>query len=182
MKQKKTKFKFFTIPEWEKEQEYLRGQHKKGWKLTRIGGFCMYHFEKCQPEDVIYQLDFNPEGHAKKDAYVQMFRDCGWEYLQDYVGYSYFRKPAAQMDGEEEIFCDDVSRLDMMGRVFKGRMLPLLAIFFLIILPNLFLQSHLDTPLSRGLTWVFVGLFILYLVLFLSFGYQFGKRYRSMRK
>lgn len=26
-----------------------------------------------------------------------MFTDCGWEYLQDFVGYSYFRKPKAAM-------------------------------------------------------------------------------------
>lgn len=55
-----------------------------------------------------------------------MFRDCGWEYLQNFVGYSYFRKAASDMDGtEEEIFCDDASRLDMIKRVFSQRMVPL---------------------------------------------------------
>ena len=47
-----------------------------------------------------------------------MFADCGWEYLQDFAGYSYFRKPVAEMKGEEAIFCDDASRLEMMRRVF----------------------------------------------------------------
>lgn len=182
MKQTKTEWKYFGIPEWEKEQDYLRDRHKNGWKLTRVSGFCMYHFEKCQPEDVVYQLDFNPQGRSQQESYIQMFCDCGWEYLQDYVGYSYFRKPAAEMDGDEEIFCDDASRLDMMMRVLKGRMLPLLAIFFLCILPNIFLLSHLDTPLSQVLTWIFIGLFVLYAVLFLRFGYQFWNYYQSVRK
>lgn len=43
-----------------------------------------------------------------------MFRDCGWEYVQDYMGYSYFRKPAPASERDAEIFCDDASRLEMM--------------------------------------------------------------------
>ena len=52
----------------------------------------MYYFEKCVPQDVVYQLDYNKEGLEHKDEYLKMFDDCGWEYLQDYAGYSYFRK------------------------------------------------------------------------------------------
>lgn len=181
MKEKKTEFKYFTIPEWKKEQDYLRWQHNKGWKLDQIGGLCCYHFIKCQPEDVIYQLDYNSEGRAQKKEYTQMFADCGWEYIQDYVGYSYFRKPASEMTDEEEIFCDDASRLDMMKRVFKGRMFPLLVVFFLIILPNLYVQPHIDTALSHALTFTFIGLFLLYIMLFLQFGYQFWKYWKSLQ-
>jgi len=46
---------------------------------------------------VVYQLDYNQEGRSHKEEYIQMFTDCGWEYLQDFVGYSYFRKPKAAM-------------------------------------------------------------------------------------
>ena len=81
----KREFKYFTILQWKQEQDYLREQHKKGWKFTRVSGFCCYHFEKAEPEDVVYQLDYNPEGIEHKGEYIQMFQDCGWEYLQDYV-------------------------------------------------------------------------------------------------
>lgn len=113
MKEKKTELRFFTVAQWQKEQDYLRSQHQKGWKFTGLRGLGVYHFERCQPEDVVYQLDYNPEGLSHKSQYIRMFSDCGWEYFQDYVGYSYFRRPAAQMQGEEEIFCDDSSRLDI---------------------------------------------------------------------
>ena len=83
--QTKKALKFFSIFEYEKEQDYLRNMHKSGWKFVCISGFCVYHFEKCEPEDVIYQLDYNQEGIAHKDQYIKMFEDCGWEYLQDYV-------------------------------------------------------------------------------------------------
>ena len=83
----KRESKCFTIFNHEKEEEYLRNQHKAGWKFVKATGFGRYHFEKCQPEDVIYQLDYNQEGLKNKAEYVQMFADCGWEYIQDYVDY-----------------------------------------------------------------------------------------------
>ena len=46
---------------------------------------------------MIYQLDYNQEGMKNQMEYVKMFEDCGWEYLLEFAGYSYFRKPEAQM-------------------------------------------------------------------------------------
>lgn len=132
----KKQFRIFTIFEYEKEQDYLREMHKSGWKFVRLCGFGMYYFEKCTPEDVVYQLDYNAEGLNNKDEYLKMFTDCGWEYLQDYVGYSYFRKPVSENGETEEIFCDEESRMQMMERVIKGRMLPLLILFLGILLPQ----------------------------------------------
>ena len=103
MKTKK-QYKYFTIFDYEKEQVYLQNMHKEGWKFVKVSGFGTYHFVECTPENVVYQLDYNQEGLANKAEYVQMFNDCGWEYIQDYAGYSYFRKPAADMNGAEEIF------------------------------------------------------------------------------
>ena len=132
----KKQFKWFTIFEYEKEQEYLREMHKSGWKFVRVTGLGMYHFEACMPQDVVYQLDYNKDGLAHKDEYLKMFADCGWEYIQDFFGYSYFRKAVADDGVEEEIFCDEESRFQMMQRVIKGRMLPLLALFFATLLPQ----------------------------------------------
>jgi len=123
-----TKFGWFTIPEWQKEEKWLREQHKKGWKLVKASLPCFYKFEECQPEDVIYQLDYNQEGMNNISEYIQMFQDCGWEYVTDMAGYAYFRKPAADMVEDEGIFCDDESKLEMVERAFKGRMIPLLVV------------------------------------------------------
>lgn len=183
MKNTKTEFRFFTITEWKKEEKYLREQHKNGWKFVSVNLIGLYHFKKCTPKDVIYQLDYNTDSVTQKDEYIQMFKDCGWEYIQNFCGYSYFRKAESDMDGNmEEIFCDDDSRLEMMKRVFQRRMTPLLAIFFLIIIPQIFLQSHIDSPANHVLTIIFIIMFILYLVLFLAFGIQFWKYYKSINK
>lgn len=182
-REKITELRFFTIPEWKKEEQYLQKKHHEGWRFTGVTLPGFYHFERCEPEDVVYQLDYNQEGTAHKTEYIQMFQDCGWEYILDFVGYSYFRKPVSAMDGEEseEIFCDDDSRIDMMKRVFRGRMVPLIVIFFGVIIPQLFVQSHTGGSISMILTGAFAVLFVLYLVLFIWYGWQF-LQYRNLLK
>lgn len=175
MRQRKT-VKFFSILEYEKEQEYLRRMHGEGWRFVRVSGIGRYLFEECEPEDVIYQLDYNQDGIHHKEEYVQMFRDCGWEYVQDYMGYSYFRKPAALTNGAEEIFCDAESRLQMLERVFKGRIIPLLLLFSAVLIPqfanNLF--SRRDYPVA-----IVLGVMIaLYLYIFGAFAVKYYQ-YRS---
>ncbi len=159
MKTKK-QFKWFTIFEYEKEQEYLREMHKKGWRFVKVAGLGVYNFEECAGEDVVYQLDYNQEGLKNKEEYVQMFADCGWEHLQDYAGYSYFRKKASEMNGEEEIFCDEESRLKMMERVLKGRMIPLVIIFSCCLVPQLFLNLFsFHNYLAAGIIGAIVALY-----------------------
>lgn len=91
------------------------------------------------------------------------------------MGYAYFRKPATEMVEDEGIFCDDESKIEMIERVYKGRMLPLIVIFFCIIIPQLFMQSYNKSEAGYMLFIVFVMLFVLYLSLFVKFAYQYWK-------
>lgn len=163
MKTKK-EFRYFSIFQYEQEQEYLRRRHQEGWRFVKVSGLGVYHFEECTPEDVVYQLDYNQEGLEHKEEYVQMFRDCGWEYLQDYAGYSYFCKPAARMDGEEEIFCDDQSRLEMMERVYKGRLMPVMVLFCAVLLPQFIM--NLTIYHNAFLSVMYGAILVLYLAVF----------------
>jgi hypothetical protein len=119
---------------------------------------------------VVYQLDYNQEGSAHKDDYIRLFADCGWEYLMEYAGYSYFRKPAAAMKGDEQIFCDDSSRLAMMKRVYRGRLMPLLFIFSACLLPQFASALANDNYLWAAL---FGGILLIYLVVFVTFAVQY---------
>ena len=107
MKELKKEFRWFNIMEYEKEENYLSKRHQEGWKFKRVTFPGVYTFERCEPEKVIYQLDYNKEGIKHQMEYVRMFEDCGWEYLTEFDGYNYFRKPADKMQQEEEIFCDE---------------------------------------------------------------------------
>lgn len=175
MSELKKELRIFLITDYEKEGEYLRERHQQGWKFINVVLPGIYFFERCAPEDVVYQLDYNQEGLAHKEEYVQMFQDCGWEYLMDFAGYSYFRKPKAQMKGSEEIFCDDDSRLEMLRRVFEGRMVPLLVILCCLIIP----QAACLTQESRGdlviLAILYAFVLALYLYVFLTFGIQYHR-------
>ena len=173
MKETKMKLALFTVPEYEKEQEWLAKQHKAGWKLLSVSAPCFYTFEKCEAEDVVYQLDYNEEGLENKSEYVQMFEDCGWEYIADMLGYSYFRKPVAEMNEKEEIFCDDASRMDMIERVFRGRMIPLLVIFFLIIIPQISMMIENHFMAGKVIFGIYIVMFVIYVIMFVQFGIQY---------
>lgn len=182
MEDKKTVFKLFSIFQYQQEEEYLSSMHEMGWKLTRIVFPGFYHFERCSPGNTAYRLDYNQEGIKNKAEYVQMFSDCGWDYLFDFAGYSYFFKEGGQNQEKEEIFCDDASRYDMMKRVFKGRIIPLILLFVLGILPQYFLNVQgygKGIRVQEILSAVLLILAILYLAVFGAMTYhmyQYEKR------
>lgn len=167
---RKITVKFFSIMDYEEEAQYLSEMHKKGWKFVKVCFPGIYFFEKCEPEDVVYQLDYNQNGRREKDEYVQMFEDCGWEYITDFVGYSYFRKTAEEMNGDEMIFCDDDSRVEMINRVFKGRMIPLIVLFVLVIAPMfVFSILHNDAGEFTGFAILMGAVGVLYITILIKY-------------
>ena len=168
----KKEFKYFSIFNHESEEEYLRSQHQHGWEFVKVTGIGMYHFQECEPEDVIYQLDYNQDTNNKEE-YIKMFIDCGWEYIQEYAQFSYFRKPVSEMVEDERIFSDETSRLEMLERVYKGRLLPVLVIFSACLLPQFFIN------LSNGryfLAMMFAGILAIYIMLFVYCAYHYYRK------
>lgn len=113
-----------TILESEKQAKYLSEMHKKGWKLIFYAFPCFYIFQECEPEEVIYQIDFNEAASQSKEEYVKMFEDASWEYLQTTMDFSFFKKPLSQMDEEEHIFNDEQSIKDMNNRFKTSKTFP----------------------------------------------------------
>ena len=172
MKTKK-EWKYFSIFNHEKEQEYLREMHKHGWKFLNVTGLGTYHFVETEPEDVIYQLDYNQEGSKEKDEYVQMYADCGWEYIQEFAGYSYFRKAGKDMEADEEIFCDEDSKLAMMERVYKARLIPLLIIFSACLMPQFVINM---TQGRYFLATLMGGILAVYVIFFVYCAIQYNRK------
>ena len=162
-KQIKREFRLFTIAEYEKEEAYLARKHREGWKLVTAAMPGWYTFEECEPEEVIYQLDYNSTQGEEKEQYLQMFADCGWEYVDEMNGWRYFRKPLAQADGDEAIFSSDASRLELLGRVFRTRMLPVLLLFFCADVPMVAHALALGFPTRPVERGVLLGMMILFL-------------------
>ena len=47
MSRTKKEFKYFTIAQYEQEQDYLSEMHRNGWKLVKITYPGFYFFEEC---------------------------------------------------------------------------------------------------------------------------------------
>lgn len=163
--------RFFTIADYEEEETWLRKQHRAGWRLVRTVLPCFFIFEACEPEDVVYRLDYR--NCRWNGEYMQMLADFGWEYFNSCMGWLYFRKPAAEMnsEGESELLSDDAGKLEMITHIFRTRMLPILIVFLTCVLPNLFRAATGNFgPGSFGFFVAFVVLLIVNLWLLFHCG------------
>ena len=134
--EKKVVYRICTIADYDREALHLSEMHAEGWKLKEVSYSSLviavkYTFEKCQPEQVVYQLDFYPMKKSERASYLQLFKDCGWEHITGFNGFSYFRKPYSQieLDAEFEIYNDATGKLAMVKRILIMRMLPILLLF-----------------------------------------------------
>ena len=141
MMEKKVVYRIATIADYDREALYLRKMHAEGWKLKEVSYSNLvvavkYTFEKCQPEQVSYQLDLYPMKKSERASYLQLFKDCGWEHITNFNGFSYFRKVHSEIesDAEFEIYNDAAGKLAMVKRILTRRMFPIL-LLFLALLP-----------------------------------------------
>lgn len=176
-----TKMKIFTIADFKEEEQWLREMHRAGWKLTGTTPPCLFRFERCEPEDVVYQLDFRNNRDGNGVEYRQMFRDCGWEHVDSCMSFHYFRKPVAQMEGEEEIFSDNASRIDLLGRIWKWRMMPIFVVFFGCILPQIHRCFSGDVPMDVFFV-LYLVLLLVYIRLILYVGIRFYRMKRDLKR
>ena len=137
--EKKVVYRIATIADYDREALYLRKMHDEGWKLKEVTYSNLvvavkYTFEKCQPEQMSYQLDFYPMKKSERASYLQLFKDCGWEHITDFNGFSYFRKlhSGIESDTEFEIYNDASGKLAVVKRILIIRMIPILLLFLLI--------------------------------------------------
>ena len=172
--EKKIVYRIFTIADYEREALYFREMHAKGWKLRKVGYSILlfavkYTFEKCHPGQVSYQLDFYPMEKSERASYLQLFKDCGWEHITDFNGFSYFRKLHSEIesDAEFEIYNDAVGKLAMVKRILTRRMFPIL-LLFLALLP---VFSKFVTG-GSSFSWEVFLLFIIDWVLLIVFAIQ----------
>ena len=178
----KTFTRYFTIADFEEEEKWLRDQHKNGWKLVKMVSPCFYTFEQCEPEDVIYRLDYR--NTENKDEYFKMLSDFGWEYVGECVGWFYFRKPADTVETEEdgELLSDNESKAEKVSLIITTRMVPLALIFLCCVMPNFLKVLNGEYIGTWGMIYgVFFSLmFVLYVYVIVHCGLklkQIKKRY-----
>ena len=177
--EKKVVYRISTIADYDREALYLGGMHAKGWKLTEVSYSNLvvavkYTFEKCQPEQVSYQLDFYPMKKSERASYLQLFKDCGWEHITDLNSFSYFRKAHSEIESnaEFEIYNDAAGKLAMVNRILRLRLVPVLLLLaihipFLLKLLNKSNAYGLWSLLAVGLD-IFLSLILLLIVFYIG--------------
>ncbi len=177
-----TKLAVFTIADFKEEERWLREKAREGLRFVRMIVPCFYVFERVEPEDVIYRLDFRD---AQEGAdYEGMLADFGWESCGHCMGWGYWRRRVSQDDeGGEELFSDDESRLSMVKRVLQTRLLPLMTIFLCCVLPGLLRAINGEL---YGASRFFLGFFglmaALYIYLFVHCGGKLLRMRRELEK
>ena len=181
MMEKKIVYRITTIADYDREALYLGEMHAKGWKLKEVSYSNLvvavkYTFEKCQPEQVSYQLDFYPMKKSERASYLQLFKDCGWEHITDFNGFSYFRKlhSGIESDAEFEIYNDASGKLAMVKRILKRRMLPIL-LLFLALLPGFSKFVSGGSSFSWEVFLIFIIDWVLLIVFAIQISYIFWR-------
>lgn len=186
--EKKNVYRIFTIADYEREALYFREMHAKGWKLRKVSYSILlfvikYTFEKCQPEQVSYQLDFYPMEKSDRSSYLQLFKDCGWEHITDFNSFSYFRKAHSEIESnaEFEIYNDAAGKLNMVHRILRLRLLPIL--FFFSMLIPLFLKLLSERDVFRGLVFLLTIIdCVLLLALVVQISYIFWRLFQKWKE
>ena len=186
--EKKVVYRIFTIADYEREALYFREMHAKGWKLRKVSYSILlfavkYTFEKCHPEQVSYQLDFYPMEKSERASYLQLFKDCGWEHITDFNGFSYFRKlhSGIESDAEFEIYNDAAGKLAMVKRILTRRMLPIL-LLFLALLPVFSKFVSGDSSFSWEVFLIFIIDWVLLIVFAIQISYIFWRLFQKWKE
>lgn len=188
MMEKKIVYRIFTIADYEREALYFREMHAKGWKLRKVSYSILlfavkYTFEKCQPEQVSYQLDFYPMEKSERTSYLQLFKDYGWEHITDFNSFSYFRKAHSKVESatEFEIYNDATNKLDMVNRILIMRMLPIL-LLFAALLPIFSKFVSGVSSFSWALFLIFIIDGVLLIVHAIQISYIFWKLFQKWKE
>lgn len=147
------KFKWFWAWQDEAEEDWLREKSNEGWHLTNIGFPTIYSFKAGEAKDFIYRLDYRSHYKMEKEDYLQLFRDSGWEYVEEMAGWHYFRQLARP--GEElEIYTDAESKI--------GKYQRLLIFLGILTLPLILITINMNYAYSSIIQAMIFLLFVLY--------------------
>lgn len=183
MAERVTKIRFFTISDFVEEEIWLRERSREGLHFHHFVTPCFYVFEKGEPEDVIYRLDFT--NNKENSDYFRMLGEYGWENCGRIFGWIYWRRPASETanEAEGELFSDDESRLEMVKKVWSTRMIPILAIFLCIVMPQF--TNALGDFYGAAKTFMRVfwtTMFALYFYLVIHCGAKLGRLQRELER
>jgi hypothetical protein len=144
------KFRLFWAWQDHEEEAWLRQMAQQGYHLSSLVFSTIYEFTHGEPRDVVYRLDYTDVRKKDIQEYMQLFQDAGWECVDGWAGWYYFRKPA-DSESANEIYTDAESKnqkyqrlltyliifpivlASSLSQIFRDDSIPLLNFFYLLV-------------------------------------------------
>lgn len=121
--------------------------HQEGLALEKHDGSCSYLFSKTRPSDMTYRKaykEFNSEDEKK--AYIQVFEDSGWEYIDEKKNFYYFRSAGNSL----ETLIDEKTKYEIFHKSLASMVIPLIILLFLAMLPKLINLMFVPSEFMKG--------------------------------
>ena len=153
---------FFTIAQWEEEEQWLNAMARNGWNLVRIDALVCYVFERGKAGEYIYKLDLpdSLERGMDSQAYCSFLAECGIELVCKQKQWLFLRKKAA--DGPFNESGDTLGKLKMTNKAYDyavRTLSALLRVFTLLLCAVILLQAVVTNfELSAILEGVMIGI------------------------
>jgi hypothetical protein len=173
-KNNKTVFRAYWGWNDDKEERWLSRMARAGWHLTAPRG-VYYRFEKGDPADMIYRLDYQRPGKSGRQEYLNLFKDAGWEHAGEFGNWHYFR--TAVGDGPvPEIHTDLESRIAKYRRLLGFSAIIMVAVWAPLM------SSRGNRPSPSAFWDVFRGVQFACALLMLYMIVRLGLKIRQLRK
>ena len=135
-----TKYRWFWVWDFEKEERWLNEMAANGWTLVEVG-YCRYTFEKTEANEYTVRLEMHPFD----EDYINFMEQTGAEYIGRVLQWIYFRKESSL--GRFDIFSDLDSRISHLSKIHK--MILMLGLANLIIgIANLLSSRSINSAVA----------------------------------
>jgi hypothetical protein len=152
-------WRLFWAWEDDRQERWLTDMARRGWHLRRAA-LMRFTFDRGEPSDVVYKLDYTILKGGERDEYLGLFRAAGWEHVGEVANWHFFRTLAAA-GADPDIFSDDESRAAKYKRllVLLVALLPIVVMSFARLLQR-------PRPTVPGLIeWLLAGGTVAYALL-----------------
>ena len=150
-------WRFWTIAEYEQEEQWINEMAHDGWALTAVG-FCRFIFRRTRPGEFIYKLDMveRTTQDEVKESYFNFLTECGIRIVGEYKDWIYLQKRAA--DGPFDMKNDTYAKLRKVNKIYSfaiRTICRLLRIFMVQIMLFSMVELFVEDPgiidFSRGM-------------------------------
>ena len=129
-------WRFWTIAEYEQEEQWINEMARDGWALTAVG-CCRYIFRRTRPGEFIYKLDMveRTTQDEVKENYFNFLTECGIRVVGEYKDWIYLQKRAAE--GPFDMKNDTYAKLRRVNKIYSfaiRTICRLLRVFMALIL------------------------------------------------